>query len=460
MFALRGGRGAITLHESGLRHPRSPGFLGEAFTPYADITHHTVTSRGLRLASRRSVYAYPRGWFDDPSGPDQLARELMERIEGLPGGREQLDRMWATEKRAARPQRPRVAPFLAILCLAVYAVGWIVGDERIFVAGHFSTMLVRAGEAWRLVSANLIHGGAAHLLLNTFGLVVIGALVERVLGSWRTGLVAGVGGLAGMGAGLLFDYEMAVGASGIVFGLVGALLWLELGCAKQLPASWRVPRGLLLAAVGGDLLLSAVVPAVAGVAHTGGLLGGALVCAVLAPPALAGRPVGFGVRAVDLALLLVLGMASSSVVTLALREGSPLAPHARLLAEQDEVPALVLNNFAWLIATDPGAAPDDLAVAVRLAERAVEGTEHRDPNVLDTLAEAQFAAGSAAAALRTIEEAIALAPGERYFVEQRRRFTGERDPEDRPEPPGQGIDPSPREPNRDPLPDNDEGIRA
>lgn len=458
MFTLRGGRGAITLHESGLRHPRSPAFLGEAFTAYGDVTHHTVTSRGLRLATRRSVYAYPRSAFEDPSAPDHLAREIMERIEALPGGREQLDRMWAVEKRAARPKRPRVTPLLAVLCVAVYVAGAIVGSERVFVAGHFSTLLVRAGELWRLVSANLIHSGAPHLLLNGFGLLAIGALVERVLGPWRTGLIAGVGGLAGMGTGLFFEYEMAVGASGIVFGLVGALVWLELACATGLPAAWRVPRGLLLAAVGGDLLLSALVPEVAGAAHTGGLVGGAAACAVLAPGALAGRREGFGVRAADFALLFALGMAVSSVVTLTLREGSPLAPHARRLAEQGDVPALTLNNFAWLIATDPDAAPDDLVVAVQLAERAVDGTERRDPNVLDTLAEAQFAAGGADAAVRTIEEAIALAPGEAYFVEQRRRFIGEREPGDRPNPPDEWIEPD--KPRRAPPPDDTEGIRA
>lgn len=460
VFALRGGRGAITLHESGLRHPRSPAFLGEAFTAYGDVTHQTATSRGLRLATRRSVYGYPRSVFVDPNAPDLLAREIMERIEALPGGREQLERMWAVEKRGARPRRPRVTPLLAALCVAVYLWGAIVGGDRVFVAGHLSTLLVRAGEVWRLVSANLIHSGAPHLLLNGLGLVAIGALVERVLGPWRTGLVAGVGGLAGMGTGLLFEYEMAVGASGIVFGLVGALLWLELACASELPAAWRVPRGLLLVAVGGDLLLSALVPEVAGAAHAGGLVGGAAACAALAPGALAGRSEGFAVRAADVALLFALGMAVSSVVTLTLRHGSPLAPHAARLAERSDVPALTLNNFAWLIATDPDAGPDDLDVAVLLAERAVEGTERLDPNVLDTLAEAQFAAGGADDAVRTIEEAIALAPGEPYFVEQRRRFLGERDPGDRPDPPDAWSEPSPDEPLRLPPPEEDEGIRA
>jgi len=59
-------------------------------------------------------------------------------------------------------------------------------------------------------------------------------------------------------------------------------------------------------------------------------------------------------------------------------------------------------------------------------------------------------------ALITIDEAIRLMPQEPYFVEQRRRFLGQRDPEDRPPPPGSSRDreaPDGREP--DPIFDPD-----
>src|SRR5690606_30580450 len=85
--------------------------------------------------------------------------------------------------------------------------------------------------------------------------------------------------------------------------------------------------------------------------------------------------------------------------------------------------------------------------ALELAERAVRATRRRDPNLLDTLAEAQFRAGRPRAAVATIEEAIALAPHERYFREQRRRFLGERPADDRPPPPdGLWQEPAPAEP--------------
>ena len=63
-------------------------------------------------------------------------------------------------------------------------------------------------------------------------------------------------------------------------------------------------------------------------------------------------------------------------------------------------------------------------------------SERSDPNILDTLAEVFFQMGRSTDALATIDEAIRLEPGERYFREQRQRFTGERPSEDRPAPPG------------------------
>ncbi|MDH3687148.1 MAG: hypothetical protein OEP95_13040, partial [Myxococcales bacterium] len=66
-----------------------------------------------------------------------------------------------------------------------------------------------------------------------------------------------------------------------------------------------------------------------------------------------------------------------------------------------------------------------------------------EPQFLDTLAEIQFRGGRSAEALELIDAAIVLAPRERYYREQRRRFLGERAPDDRPEDPGWSPAPSP-----------------
>ena len=70
-----------------------------------------------------------------------------------------------------------------------------------------------------------------------------------------------------------------------------------------------------------------------------------------------------------------------------------------------------------------------------MAERAVDETARSNPDLLDTLAEVLFQLGDAGAAVDVIDEAIALTGGAPYFVEQRRRFIGERPADDRPAPP-------------------------
>jgi hypothetical protein len=75
----------------------------------------------------------------------------------------------------------------------------------------------------------------------------------------------------------------------------------------------------------------------------------------------------------------------------------------------------------------------------------------------------QFQSGDDEAAVETIDEAIALAPGIPYFEEQRRRFTGERDRNDRPAPPvgpifGPEPDPGPEIPKPRHRFDEDPGV--
>jgi hypothetical protein len=117
------------------------------------------------------------------------------------------------------------------------------------------------------------------------------------------------------------------------------------------------------------------------------------------------------------------------------RAPDALERHARRMLALPEASPIQDNLVAWIMATESGATSDELAAAIALAERAVAGTGGLNPDLLDTLAEAHFAAGHRAQALSVIDEAIRLSPAEPYFWEQRRRFSGERAPEDRPAPP-------------------------
>lgn len=464
VFPLRGGWRDIALHSTGLRHPRFARGAGQTFTSYSDITHISASATMFRMGTRHSVYSIPRVAFAEPHGADRLTEELMKRIALEPGGSAQRGRMWEVEKLAARPHPPRACVLVAVLCLVVFVFERLVGP-LVSNAGFLSRTLVANGEPWRLVTANLLHSDVAHLAFNLLGLVVIGALAERSLGAARTFLVMGSAAGGAMLAGLWAGYEYCLGSSGIVMGLVGAVVWLEVRCAEKLPADWRIPRMPLLILVALEAVISFGVPWIAGAAHMGGFLGGMGATAMLARPALERRRPRIGVLAANLVLLFVVSASLAAAGWMWAEGGKAIVRRAALLIENQGVPPMVLNNYAWIIATDSRSSPEDCEIAIRLAERAVEETDWTDPNIIDTLAEAQFAAGRTEEAIRSINSAIDLAPSVQYFREQRLRFKGHRARDDRPEPPSEEIpravpkeSPKPKEPERPYSPED--GIRA
>ena len=108
---------------------------------------------------------------------------------------------------------------------------WIYDHGVLFkslccVDGHVAG--VAHGDWWRLISAAFLHYGPLHLGLNMLSLYFAGSLLEQVIGRWRYLVVYAVSGLAGS-AGALYvtPNSPTAGASGAIFGVLGALLVLE-----------------------------------------------------------------------------------------------------------------------------------------------------------------------------------------------------------------------------------------
>jgi hypothetical protein len=264
-------------------------------------------------------------------------------------------------------------------------------------------------------------------------------------------------GLAAIGADVgsyLAGYPHVVGVSGVVFGLLGAVTWLELRRTEQLPAWWRVPRSALLFMLAASALLPLVVPVIAGASHLGGVIAGALGAALLGRklPVAVARPAPRWLRPAAAAVVGVSALGIAIGFSPLLDRDHYVAHRLEQIGRMPDATPLELNNQAWLIAVDPDSTPEQLEAALQLAERAARETERGEPNILDTLAELEFQLGFPERALATIDEAIAMRPDESYYQEQRRRFLGEREPDDRPPPPG-----SPGSPQIAPEP---EGITA
>ena len=118
-----------------------------------------------------------------------------------------------------------VAVFLAELALG----GTLYGtNNRIFDDGFLRSYEVADGQWWRLLTAAFLHYGPIHLAMNMFSLWILGGPLEAWIGRGRFLLVYLVSGLAGSaGALVLNPGSQTVGASGAIFGVIGAVVLLE-----------------------------------------------------------------------------------------------------------------------------------------------------------------------------------------------------------------------------------------
>jgi membrane associated rhomboid family serine protease len=140
----------------------------------------------------------------------------------------------------------------------------------IFTHGFLDGPDVAHGDWWRLITAAFLHYGPLHLGMNMLALWWFGQPLEYALGRGRFLLLYLVSGLAGS-AGALIDKPLVatVGASGAIFGILGAALVLE----RQ---RVYVLGGSALTVIAINLIFTFSVSNIAIGGHIGGLIGGAL----------------------------------------------------------------------------------------------------------------------------------------------------------------------------------------
>jgi membrane associated rhomboid family serine protease len=146
--------------------------------------------------------------------------------------------------------------------------------------GYLSPQLVlQYGEWWRIATAAFLHASIAHLGLNMMALYFLGKEVEAVFGKPRFALIYALGVL---GSGLSIVYFSAytipaLGASGAVFGLFGALVAIGLRLGRR----GRSLIMSLLPVIAINLVFTFSVPGISVAAHVGGLITGLIAGLIL-----------------------------------------------------------------------------------------------------------------------------------------------------------------------------------
>jgi membrane associated rhomboid family serine protease len=183
-----------------------------------------------------------------------------------------------------------IAAFVGEVAGGASATGSGFGGSRLFEEGALSGPAVAGGDYWRVVTAGFLHAGFFHLLFNMFSLWILGSLLEPAIGQLRFALIFFVSLLAGSFGALVVDpNSLTVGASGGIFGLMGAAVVVMRNRGIN-----PMESGLGLW-IGLNLLITFTVSGISIGGHIGGLIGGTLAALVLfeapsmlrVPPAMA-----------------------------------------------------------------------------------------------------------------------------------------------------------------------------
>jgi len=158
----------------------------------------------------------------------------------------------------------------------VDVVGLFLGQRDLATldaVGAMRGLRVSGGEYWRLVSCILLHGSGMHILLNAIALFALGRLCESVYGPVRLLFLFLVSGICGS----VLSWAGSVGASGGIFGLMGAAIVFGFRFQKELPPmAGELFRKRLLPYVGLNLFIGLMVPFIDNLGHVGGLIGGSV----------------------------------------------------------------------------------------------------------------------------------------------------------------------------------------
>ena len=230
---------------------------------------------------------------------------------------------------ARRPVRLTYALIGLYIVLFGLSELWGGSDSTLTLVamGAESPLMIRLGEWWRLLSATALHGGLMHILLNSYVLYSFGPFLEKLLGWQRFVVLYILSGLAGTLLGTLLgdmvSLHISVGASGCLFGLLGAgamLGFRDFGLPSALVQELRKASLINL----GLNVVASLRPNVDWLAHLGGGLCGALLMLIVIRPKLDEDKTRGDQVFTALAVLCLFALLASVVV--AIWQGQPWQP--------------------------------------------------------------------------------------------------------------------------------------
>ncbi|HEX8917450.1 MAG TPA: rhomboid family intramembrane serine protease [Chloroflexota bacterium] len=273
-----------------------------------------LTRKTLLKLSPSSFYSNlrPETWVVDLSNHVLSAKRSFRRPEGYDAVREAAEgspSVGSSPNETSGPQRvqqfqafyglmqgerPLVTSTLVAINVCVFLLELSTGALNVATGftnettlrnlGMEVPRLVQQGQWWRLITTMFLHGSVEHILFNMASLFAVGSLTERLYGRLRYLAIYFGSGLVASLASVVYwiasgqPEQGALGASGAIFGVAGALMIVRFQRSSLIPDSVRrritsSVTPLVLISLG----LSALIPGVDNIAHIAGLLAGAAI---------------------------------------------------------------------------------------------------------------------------------------------------------------------------------------
>lgn len=175
-----------------------------------------------------------------------------------------------------KEKNPIVTRVLVAINIMIYFYMMLTGKADSFTA-RFAVFgpYIQFGEYYRLITGAFLHGDIFHLLFNCYALYIIGSQVENFLGKTKYIFVYFISAIASSLLSMLFaaGNYYSVGASGAIFGLMGALLYFGYYYRVYLG---NILKSQIIPLIVINLIIGFVSPGIDNYGHIGGLIGGVL----------------------------------------------------------------------------------------------------------------------------------------------------------------------------------------
>lgn len=156
-------------------------------------------------------------------------------------------------------------------------------DSNIYVLvalGAKVNFLIKEGQIYRLLTCTFLHGGIMHIFFNMYSLYAVGPFIEEAYGKVRFILIYLFAGITGSIFSYLFSNSVSVGASGAIFGLLGAILLF--GIKKRDNVSEKFFLNILFV-IGVNLFFGFSQQNIDNFGHIGGIIGGLIISFIIFP---------------------------------------------------------------------------------------------------------------------------------------------------------------------------------